>query len=181
MKAAQAVFRTNGFQSISMDKIAEKADLSKGTLYLYFKNKEEIIVELINRKFERLLNLTREISQADGAFEDVLTGMIQLWFDYFSEHQKLFTFIHHGLHFRRDEILRDLRIKSISFKDDITDIVKNLMERYGKSKFRVDEEEFQILLNGVIVFYITAKFSGLYKGEISARRIVELILRGALK
>jgi len=181
MKAAEAVFRANGFQRISMDKIAEKADLSKGTLYLYFKNKEEIIVELITRNFEKLLNLTRENSQADGTFEDVLTGMIQLWFDYFSEHQKFFTFIHHGLYSRRDEILRELRIKSMSFKDDIIDIVENLMERYGKSKFRVNEEEFQILLNGVIGFYITAKFSGLYKGEISTRRIVEVILRGALK
>ena len=39
--AAEKVFFYRGFESATMDEIAEKVELSKGTLYLYFKSKEE--------------------------------------------------------------------------------------------------------------------------------------------
>lgn len=37
------LFRTKGFPETSMEEIAEKADISKGTLYNYFENKESIL------------------------------------------------------------------------------------------------------------------------------------------
>jgi TetR/AcrR family transcriptional regulator, repressor for uid operon len=40
--AALATFSKNGYDRTRMDDIAEAANVSKGTLYLYFKNKEEL-------------------------------------------------------------------------------------------------------------------------------------------
>jgi AcrR family transcriptional regulator len=40
--AAEQCYREYGFDGSTMDNIAEKAELSKGTLYLYFENKQEI-------------------------------------------------------------------------------------------------------------------------------------------
>lgn len=40
--AAEKVFFTKGFEMATMDQVAEEAELSKGTLYLYFKSKEEL-------------------------------------------------------------------------------------------------------------------------------------------
>ncbi len=40
--AAKEVFFSKGLMSATMDEIAEKAELSKGTLYLYFASKEEL-------------------------------------------------------------------------------------------------------------------------------------------
>ena len=40
LDAAERVFATKGFTGATMDDIADAAELSKGTLYLYFKNKE---------------------------------------------------------------------------------------------------------------------------------------------
>ena len=41
---AVSFFREKGFQETSMEEIAEKSDVSKGTLYNYFENKESILV-----------------------------------------------------------------------------------------------------------------------------------------
>lgn len=41
---AVSFFREKGFQETSMEEIAEKSDVSKGTLYNYFKDKESILV-----------------------------------------------------------------------------------------------------------------------------------------
>jgi AcrR family transcriptional regulator len=45
--AAKELFSQRGFSSTTMEEIAEKAELSPATLYLYFKNKEELYVSLI--------------------------------------------------------------------------------------------------------------------------------------
>jgi AcrR family transcriptional regulator len=69
LDAAEKVFFTKGMKEATMDEIAEVAELSKGTLYLYFRSKEDIYFG-INR---RALGILREMfedaiaSQATGA------------------------------------------------------------------------------------------------------------------
>jgi len=46
ISAAEKVFFHKGFDQSTMDDIAEKAELSKGTLYLYFKSKEVLQMEV---------------------------------------------------------------------------------------------------------------------------------------
>ncbi len=46
MLAAKRVFSSKGFNRATMEDIAREAELSPGTLYLYFKNKEELYASL---------------------------------------------------------------------------------------------------------------------------------------
>jgi AcrR family transcriptional regulator len=50
--AAEKVFSHKGLDQARMDDIAEGTGLSKGTLYLYFKSKEELIIALLDRIFQ---------------------------------------------------------------------------------------------------------------------------------
>jgi AcrR family transcriptional regulator len=47
--AAEKVFFSKGYDNSTMDDIAEKAELSKGTLYLYFQSKDELHFEIMER------------------------------------------------------------------------------------------------------------------------------------
>jgi AcrR family transcriptional regulator len=49
LDAAEVVLRNRGFEKATMDEIAEQADVAKGTLYLYFKNKHAIYLSLSER------------------------------------------------------------------------------------------------------------------------------------
>ncbi|PHS21908.1 MAG: TetR family transcriptional regulator [Robiginitomaculum sp.] len=49
LDAALAVFRAQGFGAARMDEIAQKAGISKGTIYLYFKSKNAVLEALIDR------------------------------------------------------------------------------------------------------------------------------------
>ncbi|MBD3232579.1 MAG: TetR family transcriptional regulator [candidate division Zixibacteria bacterium] len=59
LDAAEEVFFERGLKEATMEEVAEKAELSKGTLYLYFKNKEALYLGInlralavLRRKFE---------------------------------------------------------------------------------------------------------------------------------
>ena len=63
LDAATTVFARQGFEHARMDDIVAESGLSKGTLYWYFKSKEEIITAILHRLF------TTDIEQFQGLLE----------------------------------------------------------------------------------------------------------------
>lgn len=86
INAAEEVFTKKGFDEARMDDIAEETGLSKGTLYLYFKSKDDLIIaildRMIQREFKQLENLNQdELSATDAIWKitDLLTRDILGW------------------------------------------------------------------------------------------------------
>lgn len=55
LKSAEACFAEKGFRETTVDDIVEHSKTSKGTIYIYFKSKEDIYFELIEEKFDESL------------------------------------------------------------------------------------------------------------------------------
>lgn len=102
IEAAERIFFKIGIENTSMEQVAQEAELSKGTLYLYFKSKEDLYRAIIIKGFiilkrqlkESINNLetgfqnVKNISQAYIKFSDVYTG----YFDAILHYQNdLFT------------------------------------------------------------------------------------------
>jgi AcrR family transcriptional regulator len=66
LDAATKVFVRLGFQHARMDDIVEESGLSKGTLYWYFKSKEDIINAILRRLFTGVLENLESLLQAEG-------------------------------------------------------------------------------------------------------------------
>ncbi|MGD8780074.1 MAG: TetR/AcrR family transcriptional regulator [Ignavibacteria bacterium] len=64
--AAEEVFFSKGFEKSTMDDVAEQAELSKGTLYLYFESKDELFLEIIYRGNNILYNLFQKAVEIEG-------------------------------------------------------------------------------------------------------------------
>ncbi|MGE5593911.1 MAG: TetR/AcrR family transcriptional regulator [Betaproteobacteria bacterium] len=60
LDAAQQVFSKKGFHQATVEEIADVAGVGKGTVYLYFPSKKEVLVALIE---ERLRELTGELKE----------------------------------------------------------------------------------------------------------------------
>jgi AcrR family transcriptional regulator len=54
LEAARSLFVTEGFENVSIRKIAEKIEYSPGTIYLYFHDKAEILAQISEETFSRL-------------------------------------------------------------------------------------------------------------------------------
>jgi AcrR family transcriptional regulator len=66
MNAAEEVFSQKGFDEARMDDIADRTGLSKGTLYLYFKSKDELIIAILDRLFQHeFRQMEEEVSCPD--------------------------------------------------------------------------------------------------------------------
>jgi AcrR family transcriptional regulator len=76
---ARAIFLANGFDAASMMDIANKAGVSKGTLYVYFKNKEELFAEIVK---QACINHAEGTFTLDPADPDVESTLTRLGIDY---------------------------------------------------------------------------------------------------
>lgn len=93
LEAALEVFSHKGFHPATMDEIAEKAGVGKGTLYRYFETKEKLFAELVRLRLEELG--TTAGSVIDGR-DDVLTMIskgIRMYFEFFDRNQRLYRLI----------------------------------------------------------------------------------------
>lgn len=72
LNAAQEVFTRKGFDEARMDDIAEATGLSKGTLYLYFRSKADLIIAILDRIFERELVSLEKLKSEEGSATEAL-------------------------------------------------------------------------------------------------------------
>lgn len=64
--AAKEIFYSRGFMAATMDDIAAAAELSKGTLYLYFSSKDELYISIILEGFQIIEERLEEIKSSRG-------------------------------------------------------------------------------------------------------------------
>lgn len=72
LTSARALFKENGFHNTKMEDIAQGAGVGKGTLYEYFKNKQEIFDETCIEYVELILEKVEEISSMNISFNEKL-------------------------------------------------------------------------------------------------------------
>lgn len=70
LQAAIKVFAKNGFYNSKVSEIAKEAGVADGTIYLYFKNKDDILISLFEEEMERIIqNMKQEIEKGKDPFE----------------------------------------------------------------------------------------------------------------
>jgi len=89
LDAVIGLLMRDGVQGITMDRVAMEAGVAKGTLYVYFKNKEEILDAAVEASFEPLIVELTGIMDADKAPDKRLEDFSRLNLQFFDEQQDL--------------------------------------------------------------------------------------------
>ena len=76
LKSAAAAFRRRGYHGASVDEIASALAMTKGNLYYYFKNKEEILFACHEYSLDVMLNLLAEVQAQDLPPDQKLRRMV---------------------------------------------------------------------------------------------------------
>jgi AcrR family transcriptional regulator len=101
LEAAGRLFGSRRFHEVRMEDIAAEADVSKGSLYRYFEDKEELYLALLRRATDQLIALLEDrLAHARGP-RARLVALVATNLEYFDTHPHLFDLI------QRAEVLRD--------------------------------------------------------------------------
>lgn len=87
--AAVIVIAENGYHQAQVSKIAKQAGVADGTIYLYFKNKEDILISVFEDKMALFTGKLHEILESERSASEKLQLMIENHFQVLSSDFKL--------------------------------------------------------------------------------------------
>ena len=85
LQAAEKVMRENGLYGLSIEAIADETQLAKGTIYLYFKSKEEILSSLTIKARNKLFVEFELIEKQNGNSFEKLIEMIKMNYRFYRQ------------------------------------------------------------------------------------------------
>lgn len=88
--AAEKVFFQKGLAQATMDEIAAMAELSKGTLYLYYRSKEDLYLAVSMKGTDLLLEHFRTVADSDEHVIKQLMGLLDEYYKFFQNHKNYF-------------------------------------------------------------------------------------------
>ncbi len=127
MVAAKRVFSVKGFSKATMEDIAKEAELSPGTLYLYFKNKDELYASLSLRILQYLLiRLEHVNAEPDLTPEQLIKSLKETMYDVYEFDPLILV---NMFHLQSSEALKNLTPELLS---EIRDLSKNSLNTMAK-------------------------------------------------
>lgn len=162
LKAARKLFFERGFKSVTVDLIAAKAEVSKGSIYLYFDSKEEIYTQiLISANIERHKEV-ENFAKQQGAASELILMFARDYINFFLDNNELFrilmTFM---LHSENMNLTEDQNTQLIHTTNENIRILSEILQKgvnSGEFVSGIDVRQVQNaiwgLLNGIISLYI---------------------------
>jgi len=93
LKAARRLFFDRGFKSVTVDSIAAKAEVSKGSIYLCFESKEEIYAQILISDNIALYERIKNFSHTEASATQLLLEFARIYVDYFLNNNELFRIL----------------------------------------------------------------------------------------
>ncbi|MBA7620523.1 Fatty acid metabolism regulator protein [subsurface metagenome] len=185
LEAAQRVFAQKGFHQATIDEIAKEAELAKGTIYLYFKNKRELFYSLVEEKTEYLMNLIRkEAKKKEGPVEK-LSAITRHQLGFYEANRDFFKIITSessrfelGL---KDELRKRIMDRYLKYIDVVARVIE---EGIKEGRFKaLDAKKVAATLRGIIDALAFQWMLSKEKESLvsNAPLIMELFLSGAKK
>lgn len=124
MNAATKVFAEKGFFQSTVAQIAKEAGVADGTIYLYFKSKDDILVQFLDYKIKQVFGRFREeVEKADTAVEK-LHNLVRAHLDEFQRDRNMAILYQSETHQRTRLTEAQIREMSDMYLDVVTEIVE---------------------------------------------------------
>lgn len=157
MNAALKIFSTKGYSPAVLDEVAREAGIAKGTLYLYFQDKEDLFCSTIMNVIDKLIGLMRE--KIDDALSPVqiLRDIAFLQLSFFSQNReffRIFQTLHNDLllcsHKQLFQRLMERRQELIDYEYEVVERAK----RKGLVRKDIDTAEVVHCYEGMVMYSI---------------------------
>ncbi len=157
MNAALKIFSTKGYSPAVLDEVAREAGIAKGTLYLYFQDKEDLFCSTIMNVIDKLISLMREKIDDTMNPMQILRDIAFIQLSFFSRNREFFG-IFQTLH--NDLLLcshKQLLRRLMERRQELIDYEHELVERgkrQGLIRQDIDTAEVVHCYEGMVMYSI---------------------------
>ncbi len=134
-KAIETISKV-GFEGLSMHKLAKEARVSNNTIYIYFKNKEDLLIQIYDEVNQQVTSATLKGFDPEMSLED---GVKKLWlnrYNYFTRHPEHMMLMEH---FNNSDLIDKVDKKNYTlFRTTMTKFLDNAKKNNQLIKMPVE-------------------------------------------
>ncbi|MDR7002015.1 TetR/AcrR family transcriptional regulator [Neobacillus niacini] len=93
VEAATKSFSLFGYKATTMDQVAKLANVGKGTIYTFFKNKEELFEEIVSSLVKEMIAEAEDVIQPELPFTENVHRALYRLLEFRSQHQLMIKLI----------------------------------------------------------------------------------------
>lgn len=164
LDAAYRLFLVQGVEKTSIEDIAKKAGVAKGTFYLYFKDKSELTDEIIlNSSSEIILKVYQErVSYLHETFEELVIDVLNEIIEKLKENTALLSLIHKNVSWNLFK-----RAMKKDSGESLLDLLKKDEKRYNRNS-DVTDDEFERRMFILLEMTTAVAYTTIVKNEPSS-------------
>lgn len=147
IRAAQSLFVTEGYLSVSMRKIAENSGMGTMTLYKYFPNKNSILHHIWAEFFDELFALVRANLDKKRDAKGQLKQVCMIYLNYWIEHKDRFRIVF--LNEDRASSADEFFINHANIAQEMLLVIAPLMQEISES---IDQSSMMAFLESLMCF-----------------------------
>jgi AcrR family transcriptional regulator len=111
LDAVDRLLARHGYKKMTIEDLARAVGIGKGTIYLYFPSKQEIVLSYVDRIFNRLLESLWKIARSEAPFSDriklMMISRVQMFYDFRRHYAESLT---ETLHLFRSSLVKKYRV-----------------------------------------------------------------------
>lgn len=163
MKASRKLFLEKGFNQVTVSEIAQKAALSKGAIYLYFRSKEEIYAQILLNDIDKFHKKVIHIFREERSASAIIADFADFYVNFFLTDRELFRIlISFMLHTNNLSFTEEMNKRVIQETNKTISIIERILQsgidsgefKLGKEDIRKVRNVFWGLLNGIISLHL---------------------------
>jgi len=178
LDASVRTFGRRGFHDARIAEIASAAKVAEGTVYLYFRNKEDLLGTIFDETMDDLLARGRELAASGASAADRLTGLVDLHLRILGSDRDLASLFQIELRRSARLMERVIREKLVDYFRILGAVVK---EGIASGELRADLEPrlaVRVLFGAADEILSEWIFAGGGEPVANARKLVGALLRG---
>ena len=178
LDTATDLFAQKGYAGTSVREIVTRAGLTKPVLYYYFKNKEALLLTILERAVQLQKALLVRIQKSTGSLQERLILFYQVIYQGIRENQTLFRLIH-NLIFGPPQGAPDVDFKA--YQQRMIDVIIDIYHQ-GRNRGEVkdvDPQEFAVLVLALIDYSLHLDMINPERPDPQrAERLLKLAMKG---
>lgn len=150
IKAARIIFFEKGFEKATMDEIAKKANIAKGTLYLYFSSKMDLYYSIVLIGLDKIKTIMQDNFEKTKTGLEKTVAMGNSFIEFFLKHPDYYNFIINYESHQAREKSKDKQVReSYKGSEKIFNILRDSINegiKDGSISEKISPEKMSILL-----------------------------------
>ncbi len=152
LQAAEKLFAKKGFYPTTIDEIAKEAKSAKGTIYLYFNNKEDLFFSVIETKLDLLLDKIQEAVEKPGSASQRIKTAISIHLKFLEENKNFFKIMQSFPEGLKKKLERKLKGRVVEKQSRYIEILDRLIqEAIDRKEIKaLDSKKLAVILMGIV-------------------------------